>query len=259
MSDERNVARLRASLASGQVAYGTFCTLKDPAVVEMLGWAGYDFVVIDTEHALTDLRTVGELVRAAELSGLTAFVRIPYRDMNTALRLVEHGVSGILAPHVTTREHVDELVATCRYRPAGDRGVDPGTRAAHYGLDDFADHAARTNRDVLTMILVEDRAGVDALDDILAGGGVDVAMLGPSDLARSYGVSGELGHPLVRDAIERSTAVLRQHGVAILRAAYDHATVEEAVASGAQLVTSPAIDAHFVANALRDHLREVKR
>lgn len=179
--------------------------------------------------------------------------------MNLALRLAEYGVSGILAPHVTTRGHVDELISTCRYRSAGDRGVDPGTRATHHGLDDFADHAARMNRDVLTMILTEDREGVDALDDILAGGGVDVAMLGPSDLAWSYGVSGELGHPLVRDAIARSTATLRQHGLAVLRAAYDHATVEQAVASGAQLVTSPAIDAHFVANALRDHLREIRR
>lgn len=75
MSDERNVGRLRVGLAAGEVAYGTFCTLKDPAIVEMLGWAGYDFVV-DTEHTLTDLRTVGELVRAAELRGLTVFVRV---------------------------------------------------------------------------------------------------------------------------------------------------------------------------------------
>ncbi|NIL77868.1 aldolase/citrate lyase family protein [Rhodococcus sp. B10] len=249
---------MQAKLKSGETVYGTFVSIPEPAIVEILGWSGYDFAVIDFEHTSMDTRTVLDMVRAAEASGVTPLARIGLRDLTTALRLVEIGIKGILAPHVTDREYLEQLQAVVRYRGAGgDRGIDPSTRSVRYGMDNVADKLG-PDTEVMIFALVEDREGIDNIADIAEFDGLDGVMLGAADLARSYGQGADVGHPLVNEAIESASKVLRAAGIPSWRAAYTPDQVRGIREQGARIVSTPAVDALLISAAFRDQLRAVK-
>lgn len=243
----------------GDVAYGTFTALKDPAIVEMLGHAGYDFTIIDLEHSATDFADVEALSRAAQATGLTPYVRVPRNDGNTVLRLVENGIPGVLAPHITTAAEAKHIVDMAKYWPIGDRGMDPSTRAAKYGIADFGEHITESNAQVTVLILIEDKEALENLDEICSVEGIDAGFIGPSDLSRSFGVGGDINHPRVVDAIKQVTEAYQKHGITIGRAAFDEAGVGQAIDEGASLITTPIVDSYFLSNCLKDHLARVKK
>ncbi|NIL77348.1 aldolase/citrate lyase family protein [Rhodococcus sp. B10] len=249
---------MHGKLKSGETVYGTFVSIPEPAIIEILGWTGYDFAVIDFEHTSIDMRTVLDMVRAAEASGVTPLARISYRDFNTALRLVEVGIKGILAPHVTDRSYLERLNAVVRYRGAGgDRGIDPSTRNVRYGLDKVADRLGPES-DVMIFALVEDREGIDNISDIASFKGLDGVMLGAADLARSYDHGADVAHPQVAEVIEQASEVLRAQGVPSWRVAYNPKEVAAIRAQGARIVSSPAVDSLLISSAFRDQLLAVK-
>jgi 2-keto-3-deoxy-L-rhamnonate aldolase RhmA len=240
-------------------AFGCFVTIPAEETVEAIAWAGYDFVVVDTEHSLTSHAQVARLIRAAESAGIACLVRVPSGDYASALRCVEFGASGILAPHVRSADDARALVAAVKYRPTGDRGIDPFTRATGYGSRPLLEHIAATNRDVTAICIIEDREGVDNIEEILSVEGVNGVFLGPSDLARSYGVTGNVDHPKVEAAITTVTERTLARDLLLGRAGYDSATVVAALRSGARLVVSPAVDAAFLRSALASHLGDIRR
>jgi 2-keto-3-deoxy-L-rhamnonate aldolase RhmA len=247
------VNRLVDKLARSEPAFGTFIALRDPAIVEILGWSGYDFAVFDFEHTQLPWDIMTEMVRAAEATGITPIARIGLRDYPLALQLVEAGVKGILAPHVTEPSHITDLIDVIRYRPHGDRGIDPSTRAARYGLSPMAERIEAPT-EVMVFALIEDAAAIENIDAIARVPGLDAVMLGPSDLARSYDTGADMSHPAVREAIRRATEVLRSVGVPIWRAAFDRDTVEAARAEGVGMITSPPVDSLLVSQAFKNHL-----
>lgn len=244
-----NVVRER--LARDEVCLGTFIGLGVPALVEMIGHAGYHFVVIDLEHTALDESDVEACSRAAEAVGMTPIVRVPTNDWRRTARIVELGVGGIMAPHIRTASDARALVDAVKYPPVGDRGIDVTTRASHYGFVDIREHVARANENVLAIVLIEDREGIDNVEEIFDVPGVDVAITGPADLSRSYGVPGEYRHELVERAIGRFMAAAAERGIATMRAAFAPEDVATHVANGISLVTSPLNDAHFFGSQLR--------
>lgn len=244
--------RVKKILDEGGVCLGTFIALPVPAIVEMVGHAGYDFVVIDMEHTALSVGDAEHLIRAAEATGITPFVRVPKRDWRTAARVVELGVGGIMAPHIDTARDAADLVATVKYPPLGSRGVNVTTRASNYGAVDVVEHVRRANEQVLAIVLIEERAGIENADEIMAVPGVDIAITGPADLSRSYGVPGQIRHELVEQAIERFMKAAADHGKPTMRAAFDPADVATHVRNGIRLVTSPLNDAHFLSRGLRE-------
>ena len=124
---------LRSRLTAGEVFLGTFIGLKEPALVEIVGATGYNFVVIDLEHTTIDVADAEILVRAAEAAGLYSFVRVPRNDWQTAARVVEIGVDGVMAPHINGSEDAKGIVNAIKYQPTGNRGLNVTTRAARYG------------------------------------------------------------------------------------------------------------------------------
>lgn len=195
--------RVKSLLRQGKPAFGTFVYLQDPAVSDLLGHAGLDFVVIDLEHTSLSLEAVENHVRAANSSGTTPFVRVPENDPKLINRVLETGAAGIMIPQLRDRADAERAVAAVKYPPQGGRGMCRVTRATSYREESFWDYAAEANEETMVIALVETKEAVAVIDEITQVAGIDVILPGRGDLSSSYGMSGHLEHPMVNAAADR--------------------------------------------------------
>lgn len=189
---------LRDRLENGTVV-GSFVFSVDPAISEIYAEAGFDFVVVDLEHAMNDIRTALAHVRASEARGIPAIIRVGKSTEGDVPRLLDAGAAGIMFPHFGLPSATGP--SATRYPPQGVRPTCTGIRAAAYGLVSFAQYAERSNRDVYTIGLVEDAQALEVMDGLLEEGAVDCVMPGPADLASSFGAHGNFQHPRVVEAV----------------------------------------------------------
>jgi 4-hydroxy-2-oxoheptanedioate aldolase len=179
-----------------------------PGIVEVLGLLGWDFVIIDCEHGPIDRLACENVVRAAELGGAAAIVRVPAIERAPILQALDCGAQGFHAPLVGSRMDAETAVALAKYAPEGTRGL-AGVRALSYGMaGSLAEHVARANERSLVVCQIETVAGLDALDEVCSVPGVDVVFVGPTDLGQSLGVVGQRDHPDLTAAIERIAAAV---------------------------------------------------
>jgi len=244
---------LAERMQDGDCVYGLFVFSPDPAHTEIAGIAGFDFVIVDLEHAPLDIRDVLGHVRAADAVGLSVVVRVADDAPAQVARLLDAGVQGIVFPHVgLSSARTSAAVSALRYAPAGDRPACTGVRAADYGLSPFSDYVERSNHTTLAIGLIEDVSAIDRLEDVLSSVRLDVVMPGPGDLAASLGLPGALTHPDVRAEIDRVVnAVHARKGTGI--GAYV-GSVEEAAAwrrRGASFIAY-SIDYKILAATLRE-------
>ncbi|MBC3885224.1 HpcH/HpaI aldolase family protein [Undibacterium griseum] len=222
--------KLKARLAAGQRVYGLLSSIPAPLLVEMIGYAGYDFVILDLEHASVNPQTLEDMIRAAEGCGLTPLVRVPSAEPKTILRVLDAGAQGIVVPCVQDGEQARQAVRASRYHPLGERGISGG-RTTGFGTLDLPAYMALANREVMVIAMIEDAAGVENIDAIASVPGIDMVLEGAIDLSQSLGVPGQAQHPTVQAAIRRVAATCAEHGVpfcAIPRADGQHATWCEA-------------------------------
>ena len=216
--------RVKRILSEGGLALGTHVGgIADPQIVEIIGLAGFDAAFIDMEHTPYDLRDVQLAVMAAERAGITPIVRTPGFDPAFILRLLDMGVQGIQVPHVSSAETTREAVRAIRYPPLGERGMAAGSRAADYGRIPLVEHMAASNREILLACMIEDMAAVERIEEIAAVDGVDLLAVGPSDLSRSLGVSGQPDHPRLVAAIDQVRDAVRKGAGARLALPLNHA------------------------------------
>ncbi|SER39162.1 HpcH/HpaI aldolase family protein [Natrinema salaciae] len=184
-------------------ALGTWVSIGHPAVVEAAARAGFDFVLVDTEHTELSLETVADLARAAAAAPgeLGVVVRPAWNDPVRIKRILDIGVDGIMVPMIDTPEAAEELVRATRYPPDGDRGVASG-RAAGYGQR-FVQYVESGHRSLLTIAQIETPAGVDHAEDIAVVDGIDALFVGPADLSASLGVFAEWDAPKLDGAMAR--------------------------------------------------------
>jgi 4-hydroxy-2-oxoheptanedioate aldolase len=216
--------RVKRVMRDGGLAMGAYVGgIPDPQIVELIGLAGFDAAFIDMEHTSFDLRDVQLLVMAAERVGITPIVRTPGFSPSFILRLLDMGVQGIQVPHVDSPETAREAVKAVRYPPLGDRGMAAGSRAAEYGRIPLVEHMAQSNREIILACMIEDMAAVERIDEIAAVEGVDLLAVGPSDLSRSLGVSGQPDHPRLVAAIDRVREAVKKGAGARLALPLNHA------------------------------------
>ncbi len=200
------ISGLKARLAGGEAVFGTFVFLPSAGVVEILGLAGLDFVIIDLEHSPKNWETVENMIRAAELRGISPLIRVRDSDEKSILEALELGAEGVVVPFVQTGNDARKVGTAMKYAPEGTRGTCTLTRVAGYGglRAGFLGHARRMNDRVLFVAQIEDKLAVDNIDDIVgAAPGPDVILVGRSDLASSLGRPGQVNDPLVLEATER--------------------------------------------------------
>jgi 4-hydroxy-2-oxoheptanedioate aldolase len=194
--------RTKELLRQGKPVIGTFIFHKDPAIVEIAGLAGLDFVIIDTEHTSKDIGLVENMVRAADASNITPLVRVHEINEKLILRVLETNCQGIVIPFMSNSEEALLAANAIRYPPEGSRGLCTVTRAASYGIhrSDFMKHVENVNKELLLVGIIENPDGVENIESIL-NAGVEVALVGRADLSSCYGVPAEFDHPDVVNAV----------------------------------------------------------
>ncbi|QSQ24942.1 hypothetical protein JY651_08375 [Pyxidicoccus parkwayensis] len=204
--------RLKKSIRDGTLALGLTSVLPLPTLVELVGYAGYDFVILDQEHAPVGPELLENLIRAAECAGITPLVRVPSSAPEAISRALDAGALGVVVPRVRSREEAEAVVRASRFHPKGDRSLGDG-RPTGFGRMALPEYATRANRQILVVVSIDDRAGVDALDSIVTVEGIDLVMEGAVALSQSYGVPGKLDHPDVQAAIRKVAQACRGNGV----------------------------------------------
>jgi len=204
--------KLKARLEAGRRVYGLLNSIPAPLLVEMIGYAGYDFVILDLEHVGINPQTLEDMIRAAESCGLTPLVRVPGVEPKTILRVLDAGAQGIVVPCVQNDEQARKAVQAGRYHPLGERGISGG-RTTGFGTLGLQDYMALANREIMMVAMIEDSAGVENIDAIAAVPGIDLILEGAIDLSQSLGVPGQPQHPEVQAALHRVAAACTAHGI----------------------------------------------
>lgn len=203
--------RLPALLRGPQPLAGMFVGFPSPALVEMCGYAGFDFVIVDNEHGPQSLETTEHMIRAARCAGAIPVVRTAEAEI---LRVLDAGASGVQVPTVNDAAQARRIVEACRYPPLGRRSSAGTARAGGYTFFGGAAHIQRTNEGTAIVLMIETVEAVANLDAILAVPGIDCVFVGLSDLALSMGHPGDSMHPRVQETLADVLGRARRAGVA---------------------------------------------
>lgn len=206
----------KRALAEGKQMIGLWVGLGDDNVAELCAHAGFDWLLIDGEHGPNDLRSILSQMRAIQGSPSATVVRLPSDDQVLIKQYLDIGAHSLLIPMVESAEQAREVVRSCRYAPAGVRGIGAAlARASRYGR--VGDYIHRAADEICILLQVETVKGIAALDAILEVEGIDGVFVGPSDLAADMGLPGKPGsdevQKVVVDALERIGASKKASGI----------------------------------------------
>ncbi|OQM76053.1 hypothetical protein BFN67_16570 [Pseudaminobacter manganicus] len=193
-------------MKAGENLIGCFIMLPSASVTEMVAYAGFDFVILDTEHGAATPETLENQLRAAEAAGVPALVRTVGMTAGEILRALDAGASGILVPHVCTAQEAASLAEAAHYPPYGIRGLATTARAGKHGLVKLADHLKNAYENTIVLVQVEDARALDDVPAIAKAKNVDGVFIGPADLSISLGHPGNPGHPDVVAAIDKAVS-----------------------------------------------------
>jgi 4-hydroxy-2-oxoheptanedioate aldolase len=195
--------KTKAKLKSGETVFGCFTRYPDATLVEVLGYQGWDFIVFDGEHGTIEPADCENMVRAAEVRGVTPIIRVPMNVPAVILRFMDTGAQGLHIPMINSKVDAEAAVRSVKYLPRGNRGL-AAVRAAGFALaGPLGQYVVESNAETLVVIHIETIDAVEQLPELITVDGVDVIFVGPNDLSHSLGVPGEVQNPKVQAAIER--------------------------------------------------------
>ncbi|MFN9266860.1 MAG: HpcH/HpaI aldolase family protein [Acidobacteriota bacterium] len=201
---------MKGRLARGECLHGAFLSTGYAVNTELMGMAGFDYLIIDLEHGMGSERDILGQLHALGRSGTAPLVRVESLEKQRVHRLLDLGVQGIMFPRVETAEEARGCVAAMRYPPEGVRGVATVVRAAGYGPG-YEAYREDSRRELLTIIQIETAAAVENVEEIAAVEGVDVLYIGPMDLSTSLGVFRDYEHPRYQAALARTLAAAARY------------------------------------------------
>lgn len=203
--------RLKERMERGEPVYGMFLNSGSSVLAEIIGLAGFDFALIDSEHGPTGVLENRELILACEYRDTAPIVRVPNSESDTILKMLDVGAHGVLVPRVNTAAEARRVARAARYYPEGLRGV-ASSRASDYGFTPLGDYFGLANRRTLVCVQCEDVACLPELDAIAATEGIDLLFVGPYDLSASMGAPGRVGYEDIRETVDAVLAAARRHG-----------------------------------------------
>lgn len=224
---------VKRKLEAGETVFGSFVKLDAPAIAELYGIAGFDFVILDAEHGCYTHAGLENMIRTCERMGMSSVVRTPDAGEANILHVLDSGASGIQVPSLRSAAEVREVIRKAKYWPLGERGSARACRAAGYGT--LPDYEQRANRETLVSVHVENKEMVEDIEALCAVDELDVLFIGPGDLSASLGHPGDAAHPDVVAAIDRviEVAAGRKHiGTVVANAAQ----LESYVARGVRYI-----------------------
>ena len=200
---------LKKRMYAGEQLYGTWITVESPIMTELMSSLGFDYFVIDTEHAPLDHLMVQTLMQAMRPdTKTTPLVRVWWNDLVPIKRVLDLGAPGIMVPWINNKDDAEMAVKATRYAPAGLRGCGP-RRAAMFDPD----YLKTADQEIMVVLQIETKEAVANIEDICSVEGVDCVYIGPADLSASHGHLGNMGHPDVQAAIDKVYDAAKAAGI----------------------------------------------
>lgn len=245
---------MRSSKVLQKVQQGEVVLCVNPSftyswrLTEMIGRMGIDCVWIDMEHRDFGYQEAAQMCLAARAADMDSLVRIRKDSYADYFRPLEDGATGVMVPHIKTRAEAEFAVYNTRYAPIGRRGMDGVGADTFYGLGNT--DLAAANRETFVMVQLEDREGIDNLEDIVSMDGLDAFLVGPGDLSQSYGKAGQFECQEVLDAMLKVADACRRHGKWWGAPGLNPARTRWMIENGAQFVALGS-DYHLLLNGFK--------
>lgn len=193
---------LKEKLQRGEFALGSFVNFYAPSLVEIIGYAGLDFIVIDDEHGAFSYPQIEEMIRAAEIAEITPIVRVSY-DNSAIQKALDRGAKGVQVPMVNSRADAEAVVKKVKFPPVGNRGTAYSVRPARFGGYSGKDYLDAADNSALVIVHIETPEAVENFEQIVKVPGIDAVFIGPTDLSVSMGYKAEgPSHPAVKNVIQ---------------------------------------------------------
>ncbi len=193
---------------------GPFAKTSDPALIEIMGYAGFDFVILDLEHGPNSVQTVQNLIRAARVSGVFPIVRVKEKPLSVIGEVLDIGAGGVQIPQITNPPEAQKVMELAKFAPNGMRGVCRFVRTANYSSLDRFQYFKKANESVMILQL-EGEEALHNLESILKVEGIDIIFIGPYDLTQSLGVPGQIDHPKVESSMKEIVEKCTQKGIVV--------------------------------------------
>jgi 4-hydroxy-2-oxoheptanedioate aldolase len=250
------IQAFKKKLKDGEAVFGPFMKSSDPAFVEAAGYAGFDFVILDMEHAQFTYKNLENLVRAAEISGTLPIIRAQSSTDIFISKALDMGALGVQVPHVTNAAEAKSCISAAKFHPAGQRGMDPFVRAAAYSSVPRDQYFPQAN-ETLVILQLEGKEAIENLDEIMKVDGIDILFIGPYDLSQSMGVPGQVSHPLVTGHMETIVNRARERGIVVGTFTDTLESARMWKAAGIQYM-SYAVDVAIFTDACKDLLKQLR-
>lgn len=247
---------LKQRLKNGESLNGCWLNLGSPLTAEIVGQAGFDWVLIDLEHGSGTEKDVLYQLQALEASPTGAIIRVEGHARQRISRVLDFGAQGVMCPQIKTVEEARAAISGIYYPPDGIRGVAKMVRATGFGKN-FDDYKKGAKENILGIIQIETAEALNHLDEIAALEGVDVLFIGPADLSMSLGIFGQLDHPKFKEALKAIVTAAEKAGKAtgiLLFNPDDYTTYHN---MGIRLIACGS-DATFVANGAQNIANALK-
>ncbi|NYF26100.1 HpcH/HpaI aldolase/citrate lyase family protein [Sporosarcina sp. JAI121] len=203
---------LKEKIKRKQPVFGMFVSIPHPIMVELIGYAEFDFVIIDYEHASTNMETIENMIRAAELLAITPLVRISKVDRIEILKVLDCGAQGIVIPQVTSKEEVEKAITYAYYHPIGMRSLNSG-RPGAFAKHSLSDYIAKANEEIMIVPMIESLDGINESHSILSSPHISFVLEGAADLSQSLSVPWDTNHLEVQTNLEKLYEVSKQYKV----------------------------------------------
>jgi len=246
---------LKRRLHAGEAAVGSWLSVAHPTVAEVMGQAGFEWLIVDMEHGIIGIEGVLSLVLAICTTPAAPLVRVPWNEPVIIKRVLETGPAGLLIPQINSARDVEMAIRSARYPPQGIRGIGC-QRAAGFGAW-FEEYLDRANEQLLVAVQVETASALQNLDEILSVEGLDLIFIGANDLSASMGFFNKPGHPCVQEAIDQVLAAARHVGVPVGLMASDVDDAKHRIQQGFQFV-GVGSDVGLLSSLCRDICRRIK-
>lgn len=207
---------LKEKIANQEKTIGVFQVLGDASIAEIIGYAGFDYVLIDTEHGPFEVQAAQEYVRAAKLAQTTPLVRVKDQSRNSILKMLDIGAMGLVIPHLHEVEDIKQVVEYGKYYPVGNRGFG-ATSGNTFLTAEYTKKGVRElfdvhNEESLIIPQCETKESLENIEEIVRVDGVDGIFIGPYDLSVSLGIPGETESPEIIEAVKRVVAACKAEG-----------------------------------------------
>ena len=230
----------RRKMAAGGLALGFgVAHLRTSGTPMLAAASGHDWIFIDCEHSAFSIQEATQLCLAALPTGITPILRVCADAIDEGTRALDNGALGIVVPHVDTAKQAKRIADAFHYPPMGHRSWGGSPAVYGYQPPTPAEAQAALNAEILTVVMIESPEGVANADAIAAVEGVDVLLMGTSDLTAELGIAGQIGHPKVVAAYEKVIKACRKHGkFAGMGGVYDKEHAARYIGMGAQFLLS---------------------